>query len=195
MALAPLTELDAVNMILRNDGEAPVDSLADSGFSEVADAQAVLVNISAEEQTRGWAYNTDYEVRLVPDAISGHVTLSDDVLWVRPAAWSLGMDVIERGRKLYNLRTNSYVFTEPVTLDICRFYPFDALPAYARVHIAIRAARRYQAQGTGSPRQDSFTLEHELKAEANCLKADQRARRRGNFRRGRGLMAIQRSPM
>lgn len=195
MSIAPLTELDAVNMILRNDGEAPVDTLDDTGFSEVADASSVLNNISAEEQTRGWAYNTDYEVRLIPDAITGYIELSADVLWVRPAYLSLGMDVVERARKLYNLQTNSYVFTQPLYLDICRFFPFDAIPAYARVHVAIRAARRYQAQGTGSPKQDSFTLEHELKAEANCLKADQRARRRGHFRRGAGLNAIQRRPL
>jgi hypothetical protein len=195
MAIAPLTELDAVNMILRNDGEAPVDTLDDTGFSEVADAVSVLNNIAAEEQTRGWAYNTDYEVRLLPDAITGQIALTDDVLQVTPTLYSLGMDVVERGRKLYDLRANSYVFTAPVYLNIIRFLPFNDLPAYARVHIAIRAARRYQAQGTGSPRQDSFTLEHELKAEASCLKSDQRSRRRGHFRRGQGLYATQRRPM
>ncbi len=195
MAIAPLTELDAVNMILRNDGEAPVDTLDDTGFSEVADARAVLNNISAEEQTRGWAYNTDFALRILPDAITGQIALTDDILWVRPASYSVGLDVVERGRKLYNNTDHSYVFTQPVFLDICRFLPFDHLPAYARVHMAIRAARRYQAQATGSARQDSFTMEHEIKAEAEAKKADQRARRRGHFRTQRGAAAITRRPL
>ena len=195
MEIAPLTELEAVNIILRNDGEAPVDSLDETGFSEVADARAVLRNISNEEQTHGWAYNTEYAVRVLPDALTGHIALTDDVLWVRPASYSYGLDIVERGRKLYNNQGNTYVFTQPVYIDICRLLPFNELPAYARVHIAIRAARRYQAQATGSVRQDAFTREDEDRALASLKKSDQRSRRRGHFRTPRGYDTINRRPM
>jgi hypothetical protein len=194
MEIAPLTELEAVNMILRNDGEAPVDTLDDTGFSEVADARAFLRNISNEEQVRGWAFNTEYAVRVLPDALTGHIALTDDVLWVRPASYSYGLDIVERGRKLYNNQGNTYVFTGPVYIDICRLLPFNELPVYARTFIAIRAARRYQSTSTGSQRQDAFTQEHEIKAEAECKKADQRARRRGHFRTPRGIASIHRRP-
>ncbi|MGE6697453.1 hypothetical protein ACQKH5_07170 [Hyphomonas sp. NPDC076900] len=195
MDTSPLTELKAVNIMLRIDGEAPVSTLDDTGFSEVADALATLEEISREEQTRGWAFNTDYERQFSPDAMSGHIELPDDVLWIRPSHYSIGLDIVERDRKLYNLRTNSYVFTQPVWLDVCYFLPFDSLPSYARNLIAIRAGRRYQKNATGSARQDMFTKEDEDDAKAEMKKADQRARRRGHFRSPKGASTITRRPL
>lgn len=195
MEIAPLTELEAVNIILRNDGETPVDTLLDTGFSEVADALAMLRNISNEVQTDGWAFNTEYALRLIPDAITGHIPLSEDILWVRPSSYSYGLDIVERGRKLYNNVGNTYVFASPVYIDACRLLPFDELPAYARVYIAIRAARRYQKNSTGSSTQDQFTREDEVRAEAGCKKADQRTRRRGHFRSPKGRDSINRRPI
>lgn len=195
MDTSPLTELKAVNIMLRIDGEAPVSTLDDTGFSEVADALATLEEISREEQTRGWAYNTDYERQFSPDALSGHIDLPDDVLWIRPSHWSIGLDIVERDRKLYNLRTNSYVFTQPVWLDVCYFLPFNSLPSYVRNLIAIRAGRRYQKNATGSQRQDMFTQEDEADARAEMKKAEGRARRRGHFRSTRGAASITRRPL
>lgn len=195
MDTSPLTELKAVNIMLRIDGEAPVSTLDDTGFSEVADALATLEEISREEQTRGWAFNTDYERQFSPDAMSGHIELPADVLWIRPSHYSIGLDIAERDRKLYNLRTNSYVFTQPVWLDVCYFLPFDSLPSYARNLIAIRAGRRYQKNATGSARQDMFTKEDEDDAKAEMKKAEGRARRRGHFRSAKGASTITRRPL
>lgn len=195
MDTSPLTELKAVNIMLRIDGEAPVSTLDDTGFSEVAGALATLEEISREEQTRGWAFNTDYARQFSPDAMSGHIELPDDVLWIRPSHFSIGLDIVERDRKLYNLRTNSYVFTQPVWLDVCYFLPFDSLPSYARNLIAIRAGRRYQKNATGSQRQDMFTREDEEDARAEMKKAEGRARRRGHFRASQGASTITRRPL
>lgn len=195
MDTSPLTELKAVNLMLRVDGEAPVDTLDDSAFSEVATARAVLEEVARDEQTEGYAFNTDYNRQFTPDALTGHIALPADTLWIKPTGYSIGLDVVERGRKLYNLATNSYVFTTPVYLDVCMFLPFDSLPSYARSYIGIKAARRYQKNATGSQRQDLFTAEDEATARASMKKADQRARRRGTFRTAYGASLITRRPI
>lgn len=177
----PLTELDAVNIILRNDGEAPVASLDEAGFDEAADAQAALEEVSRTVQDGGWAFNTDFKRKFTPD-INSEIALPADTLWIKPTYASQAMSVVERGRKLYDLESNSYEFPQPVYLDVCQMLDFSDLPSAARYYIAIRAARLYQSRATGSGSQNSFTEQDEMRAQASLRKADLRAKPRGMFR-------------
>ena len=194
MNTSPLTELDAVNIILRNDGEAPVASLDESGFSEAADAAAALEEVSRTVQDGGWAFNTDYSRKMLPD-VSQEIVLPDTTLWIRPTYVSANLSVVERGRKLYDLSNNTYEFKQAVYLDICQMLDFTELPSSARYYITLRAARLYQARSTGSPRQNSLTEIDEMRAQASLKKADNRARPRGHFRTARGRRDILRRPI
>lgn len=190
----PLTELDAVNIILENDGEAPVASLDEDGFADVGKAQRVLRMVSRAVQTDGWAFNTDFERKFTPN-VDDEITLPADTLYVRPAGNSAGIRVVERGRKLYNLDTNSYTFTQPVYMDICQMLDFTDLPAAARNYVSVRAARVYQASGTGSPQQNAFTENDEFYARASLRRADLRSRPRGFFRNPREARKLVRRPL
>lgn len=194
MNITPYTELDAVNLILRRDGEATVSSLDENGFDEAADAQATLRDVSLTVQSDGWAFNTDSKRQFNPD-INGEILVPSDTLWVRPVYQSEGRKLVERGRKLYDLDANTYQFTAPVFLDVCTMLPFESLPATARVYIAVRAARQYQAASTGSPTQNSFSETDEMRAEASFRRADMRSKRRGFFRNPRNSLALMRSPL
>lgn len=190
----PITELDAVNIILRNDGEAPVAQLDENGFDEASDAQAALEEISRTVQDSGWAFNTDFNRKLSPD-LNGDILLPADTLWVRPSASDKAMTVVERGRKLYDLVSNSYTFNQPVHLDVCQMLDFADLPSAARYYITIRAARVYQARATGSGSQNAFTEQDEMRAQAALRKADLRARPRGHFRNPAQSRVLTRRPM
>lgn len=189
-----LTELDAVNEILRNDGEAPVASLQESGYSEAAAALAALRETSRQCQTRGFAFNVDYERKFTPD-LSGEIVLPTNVLWIRPTYTSQALSLVERERKVYDLDNNTFSMTAPVYLDVCELKDFEDLPSYARDYISIKAARKYQARATGSPQQHSFTEADEAMARATMLSADMRARRRGMFRSGNYGRAMIRRPI
>lgn len=195
MATTPMTELDAVNIILKNDGESPVSSLDEEGFSEAATAQETLTEISRTVQDSGWAFNTDYRRLLTPDALTDEVDLPASTLWVRPTYTSAGRALVERARKLYDLEENSYTFAAPVYVDLCQMLEFVELPSAARYYITIRAARVYQARSTGSGSQNNFTYQDELDARASLKKADSRARPRGHFRSAQNARLMTRRPI
>jgi hypothetical protein len=190
----PITELDAVNIILRNDGEAPVATLDEAGFDEAADAQAVLEEISRTVQDDGWAFNVDEERKFTPN-VDGEIVLPADTLWVRPVGASQTLNIVERARKLYNRSTNSYTFTTPVYLNVCQMLDYAELPSAARYYIAVRAARVYQARGTGSTTQNAFTEQDEARAQASLKKADARAKPRGWFRNPANARVLTRRPL
>jgi hypothetical protein len=195
MATTPLTELDAVNIILKNDGEYPVSSLDEGGFSEAATAQETLTEISRSVQDGGWAFNTDYRRLLTPDSFTSEITLPTDTLWVRPAYTTAGRPLVERNRRLYDLEENSYSFTSPVYVDICQMLEFVELPSAARYYIAIRASRVYQARSTGSGSQNNMTDDDEREARAALKRADSRARPRGHFRTASNARQMLRRPI
>jgi len=194
MTTTPLTELEAVNEILRNDGEAPVASLDESGFSEASDAYARLTHATREHQSKGWAYNTDYERKFTPD-INGDIILPADTLWVRPTYISQSLSLVERGRKLYDLEGNTYTFDAPVYLNICQMLEFSEMPSAMRDYVTIVAARKYQTQSTGSGAQDAYTEEDEIRARAVMKQADLRARPRGFARTYTGQRISIRRPL
>jgi hypothetical protein len=190
----PLDLLGAVNIVLKNDGEAPVASLDESGFSEAATAQDTIHEISRTVQTDGWGFNTDWNRKFIPD-VSNEIVLPSNLLVLEPSGYSCGLAVVERGRKLYDLEANGYTFTSPVYLNVVQCLDFDELPAPARYYIAVRAARVYQARGTGSGTQNSFTEEDEGRAEAAMRKADRRMFPRGFFRNPYNAAALLRRPL
>lgn len=194
MILTPLTELEAVNIILENDGEAPVNALDDSGFSESGKAQRVLREISRKVQAKGWAFNTDYERKFSPN-VSDEIELPTDTLKIKPTYLSEELRLVERGRKLYDIENNTYVFSAPVYLNVVQMLDFTDLPATARDYITIRAARVYQARATGSSSQDGFTKDEEFEALSTFKSADRQARPRGFFRNPRNARLNVRRPL
>jgi hypothetical protein len=195
METDPMTMLDAVNIVLRNDGESPVASLTEDGFGELADAQAAIIEVSRTVQDAGWAFNTDYAYKLIPDALTDEITVPTATLWVRPAYTSRGRALVERARKLYDLEANSYSFSAAVYVDVCQMLEFTDLPSSARYYVAIRAARVYQARSTGSGSQNNFTQIDERDARAALKRADSRARPRGHFRSAGNARVLIRRPM
>lgn len=160
MNLLPMTELEAVNLMLELIAEPPVNSLEGSVPIEVSIAQSTLRNVSREVQTQGWSFNTETNFPLAPD-INGYIippvnTISIDA--------SDSTDIVIRGGKLYDKGTHSNIFTEPLNVDITWFLDFTDLPQFARSYITIRAARIFQKSQLGSDTIDRLTIEDERKA-------------------------------
>ena len=189
--ISPMDELEAVNLILRNDGESPVSSLSNTGFGEAADALAVLRQTSRSIQTSGWTFNTDYEMKFTPDT-DGNIFLPKSTLWFTPAGLSKGHLYVQRAGKLYDPEENTFVFASPVYLDICTMQDFADMTEPARAYIAIVAARKFQGESTGSPAQDNITADDEMMAKVNLEKAESRVHRRGGLRVPNALSGLKR---
>ncbi len=171
MAVLPYTELEAVNLILRNMGEAPVNSLINPPL-DVAVAIATLKEISFEVQKRGWYFNTEI-LRLSPD-VSGFITLPMNTLHVETTGPSRGTRVVNRGGKLYRIEpyNNGDVFTAAVAIKIVFGLDFNDLPAAARSYVAIRAARVAQVRSVGDAMSAQDDSQDEVRAMAE-LHAEQ----------------------
>lgn len=172
MSIIPATELDAVNLILRNAGETPVNSLSGSIPLEAAQAQDTLEEVSRALQTSGWYFNTEVST-LTPD-VDGFIILPANTLSVATWGNSRGTPVVKRGQYLRNMTPLevSNVWTAAVTVKLVYGLAYDDLPPSAQNYVTLRAARVFQAREIG----DELNLQEDSQEEQRAmaeLKADQ----------------------
>ena len=117
MALTAYSELEAVNLILRNMGETSVNSLSNPPL-DASEALATLHEVSREVQKRWWYFNTEV-LSLSPDN-NGIITLPVNLLAVETAGVHRNLKVTSRGGKLYRLEpfNNGPVFDGPMQLRL-----------------------------------------------------------------------------
>lgn len=171
MRTSPMTALESVNLMLLTIGEQPVNSLEGSGVLEAEVAKDSLQDASRDVQSRGWHFNTEEQVTLPPDR-DGYVYLPENCLRVDTVAYDKGVNVVQRGQRLYDKRNHTYKFTKPLILDMVVMLDFDELPQDARRYISIVAARRFQQRVAASPVLDSFTQQDELEARVTLYSSD-----------------------
>lgn len=144
------TELDAVNRLLRDIGEGPVNDLLDLDD----DAQAALDYLRdavRELQTRSWVWNTEL-VELTAD-VNGEFLVPVNTI----AADTVDIDALipvslEQGklRNLTPFKTGFDTFTkDKLRVEIVLLKPFDSLPEVARQYIYIVASRKFMESSEG----------------------------------------------
>jgi len=161
--LSPTTELEAINTMLSTIGEAPVNTVEDNGIVDAVIARQILRSTSREVQSRGWHFNTEKGFLLTPDS-EGFITLPPTVLRADTVDESQNIDVVLRGKRLYDRRNHTFKFDKPIRTDVVILLPFDELPEVAREYITIRAARIFQERVVGSDLLSSFSKNDEVRA-------------------------------
>lgn len=165
-----LDKLAAINRMLDAIGEAPVSSLT-SGLSDAENAERLLEETSEEIQAKGWHTNTESELRLAP-GLDGFITLSDNVLRVDTVGDSQDVNAVERDGRLYNVKDQTFTFTEAVLVDIVYRFAFEDLPYVLRNSIAWEAARRFQSVTLGDREKDKYLEKRANKAEADLTDSE-----------------------
>jgi hypothetical protein len=164
MALTKTTKLQAINTMLSVVGEPPVNSLTAQRADSFI-AQNILDEVSREVLTYGWQFNTEDNVTLSPDSSTGFIYISDSVVRVDmdPRHDDI-YDIVVRGNRIYNRKTNSFVFTEDLIAQRVILMDFEDLPEVAKRYITIRAARIFQDRVVGAQTLHAFTATDELVA-------------------------------
>ena len=174
VSVGPMTEHDAVNLMLTAAGETPLASLDDNRNADAIQARQTLKEVSREVQLEGWHFNTERDVTLLPSP-DGEISVPANAIRVdvepnNVAAYS-NSDIIQRGRRLYDLKGHTYVFTEGVPVIVTYFLPFEALPDAARYYIAVKAARRFRMNITGGDDgASSVSRKDEARARATLIR-------------------------
>lgn len=157
--------LEAVNRVLQMMGEAPVNSL-DGQYGLAQQAQDILKDTSRQVQTDSWSFNTDRNRDLQRNQDS-EILVGANVIRVVVDPFSYpGLDVVQRGSKLYDRLANSYTFTHDIQADVTYMLEWEELPEYARQYITTRAGRVLQEAIVGSSDLTQINLQQEMEARA-----------------------------
>ena len=141
-----ITELEAVNSLLRFIGEQPVNALDSQVFSALV-AQNCIQEISREVQSFGWWFNSEDNYELAVDS-EGFINIPPNALKSDPS--TVTNNYVQRGLKLYNKIDHTFTFSENVLVDIVFFLPFSDLPQTARTYIMKKALKQFQMAVLGS---------------------------------------------
>jgi len=173
-----ITELDAVNIMLRNIGETPVVTLGSTAKPTAQKAQEMLAEESIRVQSEGYNFSTERELKLEPND-EGEIRLPSNTLSFNPTTYSADRNLQEDGGKLYDVDNNSFQFDGPIYIQAVLAKPFASLPQPVRWFIAVSASLRFansESPGSSSMR---FTAKDVEEAKSSMDKYDRRLRKGG----------------
>ena len=163
MTTTVTTKLEAINTMLTAIGESPVNTITSSTTTDVSIAIQILDNVSREVQSVGWHFNTDTNYLLAKNS-SDQIVLPSNCLRVDNSNKDADLDLVERGRKLWDRENHTYTITKDIRVNITWFLEFTELPETARRYITIRAARIFQDRMLASETLHTFHQVDELSA-------------------------------
>lgn len=170
--LTPTTELEAINALLDTIGESPINKIEDDGLVDAVKARAQLRNTSRRVQAKGWHWNTDPALVLPRSFPSGEVRVPLNTLKVDTVGPSAGIDVVQRGVRLYDRQRSTYSFDGPLTVSLVTMLPFEELPEAARQYITLSASRSFSEKSVGSSELSRFATREELMALGDLMNAE-----------------------
>lgn len=148
--------------MLLSIGETPVNTLDSDATDPIAIvAHKTLHQISRQVQAIGLHCNSESNYPLLRDT-NGFLYVPANTL--KADATDPTVDVVLRGRRLYNRKTHSYTFDKDLKVDLVLFLPFEELPQVVRDYITVRAVRVFQSKVLGSDILHSFSLQDEMEA-------------------------------
>ena len=166
-------QLTALNMMLATIGEAPVSDY-NSTIPEATQARLTLENINREVQSMGLHCNTDYDVPMVPDAVTKKIAVGATVLFIDPK-YANEDDGVQRGLFLYDRANRTFEWTKTIYCTVVTQLSFTDLPEPHRYYIAVRAARIFQQQVLGSDSLERFTADDEARARVMMMNLEMRS--------------------
>lgn len=155
-------ELAAVNDMLAAIGESPVNTLEGDTNADVANARRILNKVNTEVQSKGWTFNIEEGVQLVPDTFSKLINYMPDYLSVKsPSGTSV---YTNRGGYLYDRTENTDQFTSAVEVNMIRLRSFGEMPVPFRTYIVAKASRRFNIRFFGAAEIEATLQEEESDA-------------------------------
>jgi len=158
--MAPTTEIEAVNAMIRTIGMSPATSL-DVADVDVQQAVDTLRDISRQVQSAGWDFNTEKDYSLSPNA-DNFIVIPPNIVTVEVRKCE--MDVVQRGNRLYDRKAHSFEFQTTLKAKVVMMFAFEELPQVARSYVAVRAARVFQDNAEGLADAHTYSAQDEMAA-------------------------------
>ena len=139
------TTLDVLNHMLNVNGESPVTDPS-SNHPTVLSAMVELRRVNREMQTRGWWFNTEYNLDLIPN-LSGQIVIPQDTLWIDPV--DTRSVYVRRGGKLYDPVQHTFAINTTVPVNAILLLPVEDLPESAAMFVMHKAAYDFYVNDDG----------------------------------------------
>lgn len=168
MAIKKTSRLDALNVMLTNIGQLPVNNLENTN-PQFALAQIVLDQVTNDVLTEGWTFNRELDYPVYPGS-DGKVEIPPNVVrW--DIAWPTELDVVVRNGYLYDKVGHTSDFSDytELRMDITWLFDFEDIPNAIRNYITIRAANLFAMRTTGSIEIAKYGEKEEMEARATAL--------------------------
>lgn len=171
MELTPQTELDAVNHMLENLGEAPVLGLSGDLPLDALKARNKLRMVTRQTLNRGWFWNIETH-KLDPEP-DGRIPVPEGSLSVKPVNRE-GFSLSIRNGFLYRTQpmNNGFIFEAGVVVQITFNLAYDDLPEIAKTYVSRKASREFQVQELGNELLVNQNVEEEARAWADMVAED-----------------------
>ena len=172
ISLTPMTELQAVNLLLSAIGEAAVSSLETATTVEVTQAKNLLSNVNRAAQQKGWHFNTEWDVVLTRDS-DDRIPLSESILSLYQPGQLMTIRGMSGSMYAYDLDNNTFTWTKnlnnAVTITLLDFID---TPNTFRQYVTTRAARIFQEEIVGQVSAETVNRQEEAEAYADLLDDD-----------------------
>lgn len=180
-----MTEIDAINRMLRYIGELPIPSdVAIDDLPEGHEAQiarTVLAETLREEQETKFWFNT-FTVTYYPDT-DGYITLPPNVIEFQ------NIEYFKEGGNLYTREPLSGIFNEPVELDVRLEIGFDNIPDVFRTYAVLVASKHLHVYLNGD---ETTQKELENKVNLQRIKLEREHLKQSQFNLVKGTRLIDR---
>lgn len=160
-------ELAAVNDILAAIGEPPVSTLEGDSNADVANARRILNKVNRQIQSRGWTFNIEEGVTLLPDVFSRMITYSSDYLSLLSNGGQ--SQYVNRGGYVYDRTARTDKFAGGIVVNLIRLREFNEMPECFRTLIITKASRQFNNRFFGAPEVDGNLQEEEADAQRDCF--------------------------
>lgn len=166
------TKLEMLNHMLNVIGEAPVSSVTSQHPTAIS-ALVVLNGTSKEVQARGWWFNTEYGLTLLPNNVTGQIIIPSGTLYIDPTdVWS---HLVRRGGKLYDPVNHTYNIGESVIVNAVLQIDEADLPETCALYIKHRAAYEFYVNDDGDETKSNRLMELRDKAWAELQQENLKA--------------------
>lgn len=159
-------ELDAVNDILAAIGEPPVSTLEGDSNADVANARRILNKINRQIQSKGWTFNIEEGIELLPDVFSQLINYQSDYLSVLGSGGATAY--VNRGGYVYDRTNRTDKFEAPIVVNLTRLRTFSEMPECFRFWIVTKASRQFNSRFFGAPEVDAVLADEEREAQIQC---------------------------
>ena len=169
------TLLDATNVLLRNIGEMPVNSLEDEQVQDARIAEQTLLEFHKEGQIRGWSWNREEQYPFERDADTGEIEVPASTMsWLVDPYQENGRYVL-RGTKVYDKKERTFKIdanNAPIEADVVWLLSWDECPEAYNRWTTIRSARVFSTRMLGSDSVTNYTAVDEQAALTELMRVE-----------------------